>query len=87
MQQDRDLLRQQLSEAKDQESNSAKHMLHLMQRVNQVFVCVCVACVCVCVCVCVESSEAAPMTVLLKHFVVCMKTKQKKYACKKTASP
>ena len=73
MQQDRDLLRQQLSEAKDQESNSAKHMLHLMQRVNQVFVCVCAACVClfVCVCVCVESIEAAPMTFLLKRFVVC----------------
>ena len=52
MQQDRDLLWQQLSEAKDQESNSAKHMLHLMQRVNQVFVCVCVVCVCLCVFVC-----------------------------------
>jgi hypothetical protein len=71
MQQDRDLLRQQLSEAKDQESNSAKHMLHLMQRVNQVFVCVCVACVCFCVCLCVESSEAAQMTFLLKRFVLC----------------
>ena len=34
-------------------------------------VCLCGVCACVCVCVCVDSSEAAPMTSLLKRFVVC----------------
>jgi len=32
---------------------------------------VCLCGVCVCLCVCVESSEAAPMTFLLRRFVVC----------------